>query len=263
MSKLVGSADSSKPLSNVGLRKIDIGDVKTALKEGLSDFMDKPSHYAFLVLIYPIVGIVIGVWTSGNDALPLLYPLVTGFALLGPIAALGLYEISRRRESGRDTSWRHAFDVVSSPQIMSILAFGAVLLVIFLVWLFSAQALYGLIYPVRAQSSLIDFATDVLTTPAGWTLLVVGNVVGLFFALVVLSISLVTFPLLLDRPVSMAAAIAASSRATLLNPMPVMTWGAIVAVLLFVGSVPLFIGLAVVLPVLGHATWHLYRKLVD
>ncbi|KAB0680309.1 DUF2189 domain-containing protein [Aureimonas leprariae] len=263
MAKLAENPISHRTLTDVHVRTIGVADVKAALREGWSDFMDKPSHYAFIVLIYPIVGVLIGLWTSGNGALPLLYPLVTGFALLGPIAALGLYEISRRRESGADMSWRHAFDVLSSPQLTSIVGFGVVLLAVFLLWLLSAQAIYALIYSGQGQESLTTFASDVLTSARGWTLLVVGNIVGLFFAIVALSISVVTFPLLLDRPMTVTAAVGTSLRATALNPVPILVWGGIIGVLLFAGSVPLFIGLAVVLPVLGHATWHLYRKLVE
>lgn len=256
------TSSSRRAEGAIVLRKIGFDDVYAALRQGFADFVDRPSHYAFVILIYPIMGVVIGLWTSGNQALPLLYPLIAGFALVGPIAALGLYEISRRRERGLEASWRHAFDVFQSPQIFSIAVLALLLLAIFFIWLSSAQALYNWTHLAEVQESLGSFAQSVFTTREGWTLLIVGNLVGVLFAAIVLSISIVSFPLLLDRPVGVGAAIAASLRATFLNPMPILLWGAIVGALLFAGSLPLFIGLAVVLPVLGHATWHLYRKLV-
>ena len=111
-----------------------------ALSLGAVDFMQKPSHIVFLCLIYPIVGVVLAAWTGGNNALPLLFPLVSGFALIGPFAALGLYEISRRREAGLDTSWSHAFEVKDSPALPAIAAVGFMLVVIFIAWLFALKA---------------------------------------------------------------------------------------------------------------------------
>src|SRR5262249_37451426 len=112
-------------------------------------------------------------------------------------------------------------------------------------------------------ASISQFINDVLTTPAGWNLIIVGNVVGFLFAVLVLMISVVSFPLLLDRDVGAAVAMVTSVRAVLTNPVTMAVWGLIVAALLLLGSLPFFLGLTVVLPVLGHATWHLYRRVVD
>ena len=117
-------AGASDTLEHIRVRKISISDLIDALKRGVDDFMVKPSHIVFLCLIYPIVGVVLAAWTSGNNALPLLFPLVSGFALIGPFAAIGLYEISRRREAGLDTSWSHAFEVKDSPALPAIAAVG-------------------------------------------------------------------------------------------------------------------------------------------
>lgn len=244
------------------IRTIDYDDVFDALRLGFADFWARPSHYVFLCLIYPVAGVVLGSWASGADALPLVYPLVSGFALLGPLAAIGLYEISRRREAGLDASWRHALEVRHSPAMPSILAAGALLFAIFLVWLFAAQAVYASTFGTEQPTSLGTFIRDLLTTAEGWRLIVVGNLLGFLFALVVLSISVVTFPLLIDRDVGAVAAIETSARAVIANPGPMLAWGLIVAVGLALGSLPLLAGLAVVLPILGHATWHLYRKVV-
>jgi uncharacterized membrane protein len=245
------------------IRKIGLADLKDALARGLDDFLAMPSHAVFLCLIYPIVGFVLARLVLGYNVLPMLFPLAAGFALIGPFAALGLYEMSRRRELGLDVSWRHALDVLRSPSIGAILVLGLILVAIFLTWLAVAQAIYVANFGYTPAASMPDFVQQVFGTPAGWMLIVVGNGVGFLFATVVLTLSVVSFPLLLDRDVGAATAILTSVRAVLANPIIIAIWGLIVAVLLAIGSVPAFFGLAVVMPVLGHATWHLYRKVVE
>lgn len=255
-------AGAQKTIAHPKVRQIGIQDVIDALRLGFEDFWEKPSHYVFLCLIYPIVGIVLLTWASGGNALQLLFPLMSGFALLGPFAAIGLYEMSRRRELDLDTSWTHALEVRKSPAIPSIVAVGALLVVLFLVWLYSAQALYAWLFGTGQPQSIGAFLTNLFSTQQGWTLIIVGNVVGFLFALVVLATTVIAFPLLLDRDVGAYAAIETSARAVLANPVPMLFWGLIVAVALVVGSLPLLAGLAVVIPVLGHSTWHLYRKAI-
>jgi uncharacterized membrane protein len=245
------------------VRKIGLSDLREALSRGLDDFMAMPSHLVFLGLIYPIAGVCLAALTFSNNALPLLYPLATGFALVGPFAAIGLYEISRRRELGMEASWQDAFDVLKSPSIPSIAALGVLLLVIFLAWLTTARMLYQSLFGYAVPASYSQFINDVLTSPQGMSLILAGNALGFVFAVVVLSISVISFPLLLDRDVGAAVAIQTSIKAVLVNPLVMAAWGLIVAAALLVGSLPLFVGLAIAMPVLGHATWHLYRRVVD
>lgn len=245
------------------IHHITIADLFDALRRGAADFWEKPSHYVMLVLIYPIVGIVLTVWMNGFHTWSLLYPLVGGFALVGPFAAIGLYEISRRRELGLDTSWHHALEVLRSPAIGSIAALGVMLLGVFTLWLTAAQGLYESIFGPSTPRTLDGLFAQVFGEPGGMTLLIVGTLMGAVFAVFTLCTSVVAFPLLLDRDVGAFVAVETSFRAVLANPVPMLAWGVIVGALIFLGSLPLFVGLAVVLPILGHATWHLYRKVIE
>jgi len=244
------------------VRRIGLADIKDALRQGFDDFLAMPSLAVFLCLIYPIAGLVVGAVTFGYGLLPLLYPLITGFALLGPFAAIGLYGLSRQRERDVGPDFARAFDFFHLPSFGAIAALSFALLTIFVVWMAVAQAIYVATFGYAPITSMSDFIHTVLTTRAGWTLILLGNGVGFLFALLVLTISVVSFPLLLDRDVGAVDAAVTSFRAVQINPGPMAVWGLIVAFGLLLGSLPFLVGLAVVLPVLGHATWHLYRKVV-
>jgi uncharacterized membrane protein len=245
------------------VRKIGIGDLMDALYLGWRDFWRKPSHLVFLGLIYPLVGAAIGLWTSGSNAWPLLFPLISGFALIGPLAALPIYEMSRRQELGLDTHWRSAFGVLRSPAMPSIIAVGIFLLGLFTVWLMVAQFLYEQLFGLGSPATLTEFLSQVFNTAPGQSLMIWGNIIGFCFAALTLACGVISIPLLLDRDVGAAIAVQTSIRATLRNPVTIAAWGLIVAALLILGSLPFLVGLAIVVPVLGHATWHLYRKVVE
>ncbi len=257
---LVGaSATPARPV----VRYITPTDLLQSLAQGLDDFSAMPSHAVFLCLIYPLLGLGLISLASGYSMLPLAFPIAAGFALIGPLAAIGLYELSRRREAGLDTSSTHAFDVLHSPSLGAIVALGLLLMAIFLVWLAVAEAIYVANFGYAAPASIRHFVEAVFTTIPGWNLIVVGTGVGFLFAALVLAISAVSFPLLLDRDVGAAVALLTSIRVVIANPLTMALWGLVVAALLVIGSLPLFLGLTVVMPVLGHATWHLYRKAVE
>lgn len=257
---LLGAGDAP---AHLAIRRIGIADLKDALRKGTDDFLAMPTHALFIGAIYPIVGLVLARLAFGYAVLPLLYPLAAGFALIGPVAALGLYELSRRREAGLDVSAMHAFDVVYSSSLGAIVALGLLLLALFALWMTAANAIYIATFGYAPPASIGAFLRDVFTTEAGWRMIVAGNIVGLFFAAVALVISVASFPLLLDRDVGAAVALGTSIRVVLENPATMAVWGLIVAALLLIGSLPAFLGLAVVVPILGHATWHLYRRAVD
>jgi uncharacterized membrane protein len=194
-----GGADTIRARPTV--RRIGLADLKDALARGLADFSAIPTHAVFLCLIYPIVGLVLARAILGYALLPLLFPLAAGFALVGPFAAIGFYELSRRREQGLDISWEDAFDVLHSPSRDAIAALGFLLLVIFAIWIGVAQATYIANFGYEPVASIPHFIRQVFTTPSGWMLIIVGNFVGFLFAVTVLIVSVVAFPLLVDREV--------------------------------------------------------------
>jgi len=184
------------------------------------------------------------------------------YGLVGPFAGVGLNEMSRRREEGMESRWYNTFAVIGSPAIGKILLLGAILVGIFLFWMIVAQLLYIVTLGPHPPVSISQFAHDVLHTSAGWTMIVVGIGLGFLFAVLVLAISVVSFPMLLDRNVPLDVAVRTSMRVATANPGIMAAWGVIIAAALVVGSIPLLVGLVVVMPVLGHATWHLYRHAV-
>lgn len=244
------------------IRRIDVPDLREVLAKGLGDFTAYRTDVIFLCIIYPVAGLILSRVAFNYGMVPLIFPLASGFALLGPVAAVGLYEMSRRREQGVHTTWADAFSVVRSPAIGAIVALSLMLVAIFLLWLVAADAIYGATLGPQPPNSIALFLSDVFTTGAGWTLVGVGVGVGFLFAVLVLAISVVSFPLLLDRDVGLYVAVSTSIRVVLANPGPMAVWGLIVSSGLIIGSIPALFGLAIVMPVLGHATWHLYRKTI-
>ena len=242
------------------VRTIGAADLRDALTKDWADFQAMPTFALFLAILYPIIGLILFSVVFNSNLLQLVFPLTAGFSLIGPFAAVGLCELSRLREQGLGGE---AMKLHRAPSLHSILTLGIVLMVIFFIWLGTAQAIYHLIFGSAVPVSFADFARQVFTTSAGWTLIIVGCGVGFLFAVAVLTISVVSFPMLLDKDVDAATAVLTSVRAVLANPMTMAMWGLIVAGGLALGSLPCLVGLAVVLPVLGHSTWHLYRKVVE
>ena len=244
------------------IRRVTPRDLADALREGAGDLGVVREDVAFVALIYPLAGLVLAELFLNHNLLPLIFPLASGFALLGPLAAIGVYEISRRHEQGAKVTWADALGVLRSPALGAIFGLGLILLALFLVWLAAAYGIYALQLGPAPPVSLGAFVHDVLMTRAGWGMILIGLAVGFVFALAALTISVVSFPLLLDHGGSIGRAIATSVRAVAANPGPMALWGLIVAGLLALGSAPALFGLILVVPWLGHATWRLYRKVV-
>ncbi len=252
----------TQDMAPIEIRDLRISDLRIALQKGVEDFTALRTDVVFIVMIYPVIGILLTWFAFNRDLLPLVFPLIAGFALLGPFAAVGLYEMSRRRESGMKSGWEDAFGVMESPSIVPILILGAYLLAIFAVWMLTANFIYGLTLGPEPPVTVSAFVRDVFMTGAGLTMLIAGIATGFIFASLVLAISLVSFPLLLDRRVGLPRAVITSVEIAFKNPAAVAAWGLIIAGSLAVGILTMFVGLIIVLPVLGHATWHLYRQVV-
>jgi uncharacterized membrane protein len=243
---------------SLAIRKIGLADLKEALAKGIEDSLAMPSFHIILALLYPIALM----WFTGY-ALALLFPLMAGFALVGPFAGIGLYEMSRCRELGLDTSWGHVVDAVRSRSILPILLLGLFLFVIFLSWILAAISLFAALFGTAPPKSFATLITLILDTPQGWKLIGLGTAIGFIFAVAAFSISVISFPLLLDRDVGALLAVQTSVRAVLANPFTMAVWGLIVATFLVAGYILVFVGLALAVPILAHASWHLYRRVVE
>ncbi len=257
----IGGTDTT-PITEDQINTLTMDDLRAALRAGVDDLGAARADVMFLAVIYPVIGLLLAGFGLHLSLLPLLFPLIAGFALLGPVAAVGLYEISRRREQGQPANWSHAFGVTAAPSFGAIVVLGLYLLAIFVAWMLVARGIYALTLGPDTPASIASFLTELLTTGAGWALLIFGIGVGCGFALLVLATSVVSFPLLLDRDVGVPNAIITSVRVTMKNPRVICAWGLIVAGGLVLGSIPALIGLVIVMPVLGHATWHLYRRAI-
>ncbi len=194
------------------VRQIALTDLRAALSRGIDDFRLMPTYLVLLTLIYPAVGLIAARWAQGNDIVPLIFPLISGFALVGPIAAVGLYELSRRREAGLDTSWTHVFDVLKAKSLGTIVGLAVILAVLFAAWLASALAIQRWAMGSGSMGDIGTFIGNVFGTAGGIRLIVVGNLVGFVFAAVTLAIAAFSFPLALDRDVSLPTALLTSIR---------------------------------------------------
>jgi uncharacterized membrane protein len=249
-------------LATPGIRHITVRDLREVLRKGAEDFSACRTDVAALCVFYPIIGVLLAWMAFDRNLLPLLFPAISGFALIGPVAGVGLYEMSRRRENGEEPGWAHAFDVVKSPSFGAIVVLGLLLGAVFVVWILTAHGIYYATLGPESPASIGAFVRDTFTTGAGWAMVILGCAVGFLFAALVLAMSVVSFPMLLDRDVGLPVAVITSLRVAAANPLPIAAWGLIVTAGLVIGSIPFFLGLIVVLPILGHATWHLYRRTV-
>jgi uncharacterized membrane protein len=256
MAEETSFADVVVTTDEIGIRRIHVHDLWQSLREGYDDFNAKPSLGVFVTIIYPLVALLLTLYLLGEHPLHMIFPVIAGFTLLGPVVSVALFEMSRRRERGLDLTWRSAFQFIHSSSFAPILALSIGMMLLYVGWLFMAKFLYVGLFGAHPPVSIADFATQLVTTRRGGALVFYGNAVGFVFAFTALAISVVGFPLLLDKPVSSVTAMITSIRAVTSNPAVMAVWGVTVVVLLAAGALLLLVGLAAVLPILGHATWH-------
>ena len=248
----------------IHVRKIGDADLRFALKAGWEDFKDMRGDIFIAGLVYTFIGVAAVVMTTSRPLIPFFFPVVAGVGLLGPVAAVGFYELAKRREDGqKDVHWFNFLDVRKRATVDDMGIVAGLLLAIFALWLIAAGVLYVGLFGWGTPTSIGGFLTTIFTTPSGWALIVGGAIVGAIFGWVVLALSVVSLPMLVDCNVSAGEAVAASWRAAHANKPQMIRWGLTVLGLLVLGSIPLFVGLAFVLPWLGYSTWHLYTRLID
>jgi len=262
--KTIARGGASRRAVQISVRKISHEDLSIALRQGLDDFLTFRGDIVFAGLVYTFIGLAAVVMTTSAPLMPFFLPVVAGVGLLGPVAAVGFYELARRREAGqKDIHWFNFLEVRKRPSVDDMGMVAGLLLGIFFVWLLAAGALYAALFGWATPTSVSEFLAMVFTTPRGWALIIGGAVIGSIFGWFVLALSVVAMPMLVDCDLTAAQAVSASWRAVHENRHEMIRWGLIVLGLLVIGSVPLFVGLAFVLPWLGYSTWHLYTRLID
>jgi uncharacterized membrane protein len=243
------------------LRKISHTDVLSALRAGLADFRRAPSFGLFFGGIFTVIGIVIFlqmiVWETSYWVLP----IAVGFPLLGPFLAIGLYEVSRMLEQNEPLDWATVITVPIKEKSRQIPSMTFVALFFYLVWVYMAHLIFALSFGLKPLTNVMT-SFDLLLTQEGIVMLCAGTLVGGALALLLFAVTVVSIPMILDREIDAVSAMITSFRAVLENKGPMLLWGLIIAVSSMIAMVPLFLGMLVVFPVLGHASWHLYKKAV-
>jgi len=244
------------------IRKIGFEAIGDAFAAGLRDFQAAPQYGLFFGGVYAFGGMLMVAMAAWWDMLVMVYPLAAGFALIGPFVAVGLYEVSRLREAGLPLSWSGVLGAVFAQSRRELGWMAFVTLFVFIMWMYQIRLLTALFFGLK-PISMHELLPTLISTPEGWLFLVIGHVDGAILSLVLFSLTVVSFPLLLDREVDFITAMITSVRSVTANPGPMIGWAAVVVILLIVAAMPFFLGLFIALPVLGHTTWHLYRRLVE
>jgi uncharacterized membrane protein len=243
---------------------LDRGAIAEVLKAGVCDFMNAPLFGLFFSAVYVSGGWLLYGVASAVGREWWLVPVVLGFPLFGPFAAIGLYEVSRRIEAGEALNWRAVLGVMLAQKDRQLPSMAMVILMLFLFWIFVAHTMFALFLGLTPASTTAgEGAFDFLLRGNGPLMLVIGTIVGAGFSAVLFAISVVGLPVLLDRDVDFISAIILSFRACALNLGAMVIWGGLIALLVALAMAPMFLGLFVVLPILGHASWHMYRRLTE
>ena len=243
------------------IRRPAIDDMKAALAAGWADFRAEPLFGLTIGGVYTLGGLLILYVVNRLGYGFLGFPIMAGFALIGPFAAISLYQVSRLREQGEKVTWAKVAAGLTPGVMRECYYLGILLIFLLAIWLKSGAVVYAIFFGMRLLS-LPAFTEAVLTTSAGYGFLLLGHMIGAGFAILVFSMSVVSFPMMVDRGIDFVSALITSIRTVRLNPVLMLGWGAFIGLALLAGFLTFFIGLMVVLPLLGHASWHLYRRLV-
>ncbi len=252
---------AARPRPDPVVRPVTVSDIAEAIGAGLRDLQATPLLSLSFGALYALGGLAILFSVTALGMPYLAYPLAAGFAIMGPFVAVGLYEISRRREQGLAVTFGGLWRTVRSRSEIGWMAF--VTLFVFIIWMYQVRLLMALFMGFNANfTTLPQFLNVVLTTQEGLLFLAIGNIIGAVLSVILFSLTVVSFPLLLDRDVDFITAMITSVRAVVASPGPLVAWALVIVMLLIVSALPAFLGLIFALPVLGHATWHLYRRIV-
>lgn len=244
------------------VRTLTVADIRLSLAQGAADFARSSGIGLAIALVFVMIGLAVSTSLLVLHAPWLIYPFAIGFPLIGPFAAVGFYEVSRQMESGRKPTLGEVLKVIWAQRRREVSWMAFVMLFVFWVWMYQIRLLMALILGRMSYATLDRFADLVLTTKEGWVFLAIGHIEGAALALVLFSITVISIPILLDRDIDFVTAMLTSIRVVLASPLVMLGWGLAVTVAVLAACVPFFLGLLVVLPVLGHATWHLYRRAV-
>ncbi len=241
--------------------RIEMTDIAAALSAGWNDFRRAPAFGLLFSAFYVLGGLVLAAVALALGREWWLIPFILGFPLIAPFAAIGLYEVSRRIEAGQPLDWRAVLGVVFAQKDRQIPSMAMVILLLFMFWVFVAHTVFALFMGVSAMTNITSSA-EVFMTARGMMMLTIGTLIGGGFAAVLFAFTVVGLPVLLEREVDFITAIIVSVQAVAENPVVMAAWAAMIVILLAMGIAPFFLGLFIVLPVLGHASWHVYRRLM-
>ena len=253
-------ATTNVPLPTIN--SITRDDVRDALKAGLSDFQRAPVYGLVMGAAFSVVGIAIALMLFQGEAGYWILPLAAGFPLIGPFAAVGIYEVSRRLEAGEELRWGPILRAGFRQRNSQLPMFAAFAVFVLLVWLVIARVIFAITFGTSSMTNVMT-SLEVFFTVPGILMLILGTIVGAALATLLFSITVVAVPLLLDRDIDFVTAMITSFKATVENRDAMMSWGIAVAVATAVAMLPMFLGMILVFPALGHASWHIYRKAID
>jgi uncharacterized membrane protein len=245
------------------VNKITVNDVIDAFAAGLADFRRAPVYGLAIGAFFALGGLFVVLSAAALNMSYLSYPAAAGFVLIGPFAAVGLYEVSRRLQNGEELSWSRIVGTMWAQKGRELSWMAFVVLFIQIMWMYQVRLLLALFLGFRSFASFDEFLTQVISTPEGLMFLAVGHVVGAILSLILFSLTVVSFPLLMEEDRDFITAMITSVRAVFTSPVPMIGWAFVVTAVLIVSMAPAFLGLVVSLPILGHTTWHLYKKCVE